>query len=161
MPPKKQLAEIKKAQIIALSDEGYSQVEIARKMECSRKGVQTTIKRYKETKFFENRKGQGRKKYKTTRQDRSLKRASLEDRRKSSSELAAELRVGANKNISARKVRRRLLEVGLKGCKGWKKPYLSQADKKKRLEFAKNHENLTPDDWGKIAWSDESNFEVS
>ena len=25
----------------------------------------------------------------------------------------------------------------------------------------KNHENWTPDDWGKIVWSDESNFEVS
>ena len=107
MPPKKQLSEIKRAQIVALSGEGYSQVEIASKMECSRKGVQTTIKRYKETKPFKNRKGQGSKKSTTVREDRSLKRASLADRRKSSSELAAELREGPNKNISARAVRRR------------------------------------------------------
>ena len=125
-------------------------------------GVQTTIKRYKETKSFKNRKGQGRKKSTTAREDRSLKRAFLADRRKSFSELAAELREGANKNISARTVRRRLLEVGLKGCKARKKPYLSQANKKKkRQEFAKNHENWTPDEWGKIVWSDESNFELS
>ena len=62
-------------------------------------------------------------------------------------------------------MRRRLLEVVLKGCKARKKPYLSQANKKKRLEFAKkkkkNHENWTPDDWGKIVCSDESNFEVN
>ena len=135
MPPKKQLSEIKRAQIVALSGEGYSQVEIARKMECSRKGVQTTIKRYKETKSCKNRKGQGRKKSTTVKEDRSLKRAFPADRRKSSSELAAELRKGANKNISARTVRRRLLEVGLKGCKARKKPYLSQANKKKRLEW--------------------------
>ena len=161
MPPKKQLSKIKRAQIVALSGEGYSQVEIARKMEYSRKGIQTTIKRYKETKSFKNRKGQSRKKSTTAREDRSLKRASLADRRKSSSELAAEIREGANKHISARTVRRRLLEVGLKGCKARKKPYLSQANNKKRLEFAKNHENWTPDDWGEIVWSDESNFEVS
>ena len=37
MPPKKLLSEIKNAQIVALSGEGYSQVEIAKKMECSRK----------------------------------------------------------------------------------------------------------------------------
>ena len=160
-PPKKQLSKIKRAQIVALSGEGYSRVEIAGKMECSRNGVQTTIKRYKVTKSFENRKGQGRKKSTTAREDKSLKRVSLTDRRKSSSELVAELRKGANKNISARTVRRRLLEVGLKGCKTRKKPYLSQANKKKRLEFSKNHENWTPDDWGKIVWSDESNFEVS
>ena len=123
--------------MVALSCEGYSQVEIARKMECSRKGVQTTTKMYKETKSFKNRKGQGPKKSTTTREDRSLKRASLADRRKSSSVLAAELREGANKNISPRRVRRRLLEVGLKRCKARKKPYLSQANKKKRLEFVK------------------------
>ena len=145
-----------------LSGEGYSQVEIARKMECSRKGVQTTIKRYKETKSFKNRKGQGRKKSTTAREDRSLKRAFLADRRTSFSELAAELREGANKNISARTVRRRLLEVRLKGCKARKKPYLSQANKKKkRQEFAKKTWKLTPDVWGKIVWSDESKFEVS
>ena len=37
MPPKKQLSEIKRAQIVALFGEGYSQVEIARKMKFSRK----------------------------------------------------------------------------------------------------------------------------
>ena len=137
MPPKKQLSEIKKAQIVALSGEGYSKVEIVRKIECSRKRVQTTIKRYKETKSFKNRKGQGRKKSTTAREDTSLKRASLADRRKSSSELAAELREGANKNISARTVRRRLLEVGLNGCKARKKPYLSQANKKKMIGICK------------------------
>ena len=161
MPPKKQLSEIKRAQIVALSGEGYSLVEIARKMECSRKGVQTTIKKYKETKSFKYRKGQGRKKSSTAKEKRSLKRASLADWRKSFSELAAEIREGANKNISARTVRKRLLEAGLKGCNARKKPYLSQANKKKRLEFAKKHENWTPDDWGKIVWSDESNFEVN
>ena len=61
MPPKKQLSEIKRAQIVAFPGEGYSQVEIARKMECSRKGVQTTIKSYQETKSLKNRKGQDRK----------------------------------------------------------------------------------------------------
>ena len=46
------------------------------------KGVQTTIKRYKETKYFKIIKRQGRKKSKTVREDRSLKRAFLADRNK-------------------------------------------------------------------------------
>ena len=87
MPPKKQLSEVKTARIVALSCEGYSQVEIAWKIECSRKRVQTTIKRYKET----NRKGQSRIKSKIAREDRSLKRASLADRRKNSSSLLPNL----------------------------------------------------------------------
>ena len=66
-----------------------------------------------------------------------MKGASLTHRRKGSSELAAELSEGANKNISALTVRRMLLEVGLKGGKARKKPYLSQANKKKPLEIVK------------------------
>ena len=117
------------------------------------RGFKQRLKRYKETKSFKNRKGQGCKKSTTAREDRYLKRASIAYRRKSSSELAAELNEGANKNISARTVRRRLLK--------WDEKDVSQANKKKRLEFAKRHENWTPDDWGKIVWFDESNFEVS
>ena len=52
MPPKKQLLDIKRAKIVALSGEGYSRVKAARKIECSRKGVETTIKRFKKTKSF-------------------------------------------------------------------------------------------------------------
>ena len=58
MPPKKQFSEIKRAQIVALFGEGYSQIEVARKMEYSWKRSQTSIKRYNETKSFKNRKGQ-------------------------------------------------------------------------------------------------------
>ena len=109
MPPKKQLSEIKRTEIVALSGEGYSQVEIARKMECSWKGVQTTIKRYNETKSFKNRKGQGCKK-----EDRSLKSVSLADRRKSSSELAAELREGANKKHISSNSEKKVIRSGIK-----------------------------------------------
>ena len=52
MPPKKQPLDIKRAKIVALSGEGYSRVKAARKIECSRKGVETTIKRFKKTKSF-------------------------------------------------------------------------------------------------------------
>ena len=56
MPPKKQLSEIKRAKIVALSGEVYSQVEIAWKMQCSRKEVQTTIKKIQGNKVFQKQK---------------------------------------------------------------------------------------------------------
>ena len=160
MPPKKQLSEIKRAQIVAFPGEGYSLVEIARKMECSRKGVQTTIKRYKETKSFKNRKGQGRKKSTTTREDRFLKRASLADRRKISSELAVELREGANKNISSNS-EKKVIRSGIKRMQSLEEAILVSGQQEKTTGICKKYENWTPDDWGKIVWSDESNFEVS
>ena len=106
-------SEIKRAQIVALSGEGYSPVEITRMMPCSRKGVQITIKRYKKTKSLKNRKGQGSKKSTTAREGRSLKRACLADRRKSSSELAAELWEGANKNINSNS-EKKVIRSGIK-----------------------------------------------
>ena len=114
MPPKKQLSEIKRAHIVALSGEGYSQLEIARKIKCSKKWVQTTITSYKETKSFKNRKGQGRKKSTTAREDRSLKRASLADKRKSSSVLAAELRKDANRKHISSNSEKNVIRSGIK-----------------------------------------------
>lgn len=160
MSPKKNIPVHKRAQIIALVKQGISQVHIAKKMECSRHGVQTTIKRYCENNSLKNRDGQGRKRCTTQREDRLLKRTSLLNRRKPSSDVAAEFREATAKEISTRTVRRRLLQAGLKGCKARKKPWLSEVNIKKRLSWAKKHENWTDDDWSKVVWSDESNFQV-
>ena len=126
MPPKKQLSEIKRAQIVALFGEGYSQIEIAMKMECSRKGVQTTIKRYNETKSFKNRKGQGRKKVYNRQGSQIFEKIGG----KVLQSLLLNLEGCKQTHISSNSGRR-LLEVGLKGCKARKKPYLSRANKKK------------------------------
>lgn len=161
MPKFKQISFEKRAHIIALHKEGLSQVKIAEKVKCSRNGVQTTIKRYKETSSMHNRPGQGRKRCTTTREDRYIKKISLRNRRKTASEVAAEFREASNKKISNRTVRTRLVEAGLKGCKARKKPYLSEINRKKRILWAKEHQNWTDEDWAKVVWSDESNFEVS
>ena len=153
MPPKTQLSEIKKAQIVALSGEEYSQIEIARKMECSRKGVQTTIKRYKETKSFKNRKGQGRKKSQTAWEDRSLKRAFLADRRKSFLVLAAKLREGANKKHISSNSEKKVIRSGIKRMQSQGEAIRVSGQQEKN-------------DWNlqntmKTVWCDENNFEVS
>ena len=56
MPPKKLLSEIKNAQIVALSGEGYSQVDIARKMECSRKRGSNNDEKVQGNKVFQKQK---------------------------------------------------------------------------------------------------------
>ena len=55
-----------------------------------------------------------------------MKNISLRDRKKTVSEFAAELQEASDKQISNRKVRARMVEAGLKGCKATKKPYLSE-----------------------------------
>lgn len=59
----------------------------------------------------------GRKSFTTDREDRNLIRGSLKNRRKTSSDLAAEVSVEIKRPICPRNTRRRLQEAGLKGCK--------------------------------------------
>ena len=57
---------------------------------------------------------------------RSLKRASIADKKEGSLELVAELREDANKNISILTIRRMILKVEFKECKARKKQYMFQ-----------------------------------
>ncbi|KYM99356.1 hypothetical protein ALC62_09906 [Cyphomyrmex costatus] len=87
MPKTRELSEGKRAQIIVLHSIGLSQVQIAKKIKCSRCAVQTTIKRYNDTKQFKSRSGRGRKRKTTAREDRYLKQNALKDRRQTAKEL--------------------------------------------------------------------------
>lgn len=160
MPKNRELNIEKRIKIQTLYEEGKTQVEIAKLVKCSRCAVQYAIKRYAETGSHANKTRTGRKRVTTKRQDRKLIRDSLKDRKKTSSQLAAALSDEIGRPISSRTARRRLIEAGLKGCKARKKPWLSDSNKKKRLEWALKHQNFTQADWANVIWSDESNFEV-
>lgn len=102
----------------------------------------------------------GRKRLTTPKEDRLLIRASLKNRRKTSSQLAASFSEEGCTRILARTVRRRLVVAGLKGCKARKKTWLSKANQEARLKWAKEHLKFSEEDWANVVWSDESNFEV-
>ncbi|KAI0998392.1 hypothetical protein K3495_g9801 [Podosphaera aphanis] len=59
-------------------------------------------------------------------------------------------------NVSAQTVRQALREQGLKAIKKKKKPKLSKAHQKARLNWALCHENWTKEDWKRVIWSDET-----
>lgn len=62
--------------------------------------------------------------------------------------------------ISVTTAKRRLHENGLYEKISAKKPLLQQQNKRKRLKWAKHHENWTREDWEKVLWTDESKIEV-
>jgi hypothetical protein len=49
---------------------------------------------------------------------------------------------------------------GYKSCHAAKKPWLREANRVKRLQWAQAHRNWTPDQWRSVLWSDESKFEL-
>ena len=73
-------------------------------------------------------------------------------------QIAAQINASRNWHISTSTVQRRLRESGLHGRIAAKKPLLKDTNKKKRLAWAKKHEQWTLDRWNSALWS--PNFEI-
>ena len=65
-----------------------------------------------------------------------------------------------DRHTSTAPVQRRLHESGLHGWIAAKKPLLKDTNNKKRLAWAKKHEQGTLGRWKSVLWSDESKFEI-
>ncbi len=152
------LSDEKRAVIIHLHKQGKSNKKIAMEVKCSMKGVAGTINRWKTTGSTDDQKGRGRKRISSTREDRTLVRLSLSDRKRTSTDLRREWKDSTGVEASSSVVRRRLLENGLRGCKAKRKPLLSEKQRKARLAWAKTHRSWTAEQWAKVLFSDESTF---
>jgi len=119
------------------------------------------IKRWQETGESKCLPRSGRKRKSTKREDRTLVRISLANRRLASKELSRELNESTGAKLSAPTVRRRLLENGLRGCKARKKPLLTEKQRKRRLEWARSHVKWSVEKWRRVLFSDESTFTVN
>lgn len=159
MARSKELSVERRVEIYTLHYLGFSNREIGRRLSISEYSVRQTIKRKEETGSFHDRNRSGRPRSTTKQEDRYIIISSLRNRRSTASEITANFNVCHETKISTTTVKRRLLDVGLRGCVSVKKPRLTKAHKQKRLTWAKEHKNWTPEDWNKVLWSDESKFE--
>ena len=78
------------------------------------------------------------------------------------SEIAAQINASkssSNRDISTSTVQRRLRESGLHGQIAAMKALLKDTNKKKRLAWAKKHEQWTLDWWKSVLWSYKSKFQ--
>ena len=66
----------------------------------------------------------------------------------------------SNRHTSTSTVQRRLHESGFHGRIAVKKPLLKDTNNKKRLAWAKKHEQWTLDRWKSVLWSDGSKLEI-
>ena len=80
------------------------------------------------------------------------------DRFKTASQIEAEMQTDYDVDISVSTTRRRLREASMNACRPRKKPRLTSRHKKKRLGFAKAHQNWTAEQWTQVVFSDESRF---
>ena len=62
--------------------------------------------------------------------------------------------------ISVTTVKRQLIEAGFGDRIAAKKPFLWPQNKKKRLQLAKQHKQLTVDDWKHVLCTNKSKFQI-
>ena len=160
MAKKKQLTLETRQSIVVLRNEGYKLEDIAKKLGISLKGVHYTLTRHGDTGSIKDKHRSGRPKCTTAQEDKYIRVSSLMNRRLTAPEIAASLNSTRQTPVCTDTVRRRLRSVGLMGRVAKKKPLLRSANRKKRLQWARDHKNWSIDDWNRVLWTDESKFEV-
>lgn len=160
MTKEKEISLETRAQIEILNKEGFSQRQIAKKLNISRHGVQYSLKRKEETGENLDKKRCGPPKTTTAAEDKHLRLTSKRNRKLTAPDLRADLNSTRLIPVSLTTVKRRLRSFGLCGRVAMRKPLLRPVNKKKRLAWAKAHKNWTYNEWKNVLWSDESKFEL-
>ena len=121
----KKLTHDEHIKIVVLHEEGYSTVQIAKRIKHNQSSVSRTLSRLKKTGSVDDRKHTGRPRITTPREDRSLLRICLNDRRLTFPQLKREWMESCGVQCSSRTIRRRLVKEGLHGRVARKKPLLT------------------------------------
>ena len=146
-----------RSSIVALSKNGFSQKQLAKKYKTGEDTVRNLLIKFEETGSVQDRPGRGRKRKTTPREDRHIYLHARSNPSHSSRYIAQNIvPTFAENEIGRTAVQERLREWGLKPYVARKKPLLSQEQKQKRFEWAKEHLDWTVEDWKKVAFSDET-----
>lgn len=142
--------------VITFHQESKSVREIEQLTGIKRSTVQNIIKRYRESGSVENRKRTGRPRQISARTERKL----VAEVKKNPKCTALSLLQNINVTVHPQTIRRVLHKNNFRCRTPRKKPFISDANKAKRLQFAKEHENQPIEFWKSIVFSDESKFNI-
>lgn len=148
----KDITEVKKAAVTALlNTKMYSQRRIAVMEKISVGTVNKIAKtiHLKQGNTVSPRSRCGRKRKTSERVDRKITKIALECRTATTKNVQEKLR-RENIEISTKTIRRRLAEKGIKCYRPVKRPRLTPAMKKKRLQWSQRHKHFTVEDWKKV-----------
>jgi transposase len=123
--------------------------------------IQSIVKRSTERGDYENAPRSGRPPKLT---DRALRRLSLSvthDHRQTLRDITDSINTDIPAPVCARTVHTALkTRLGISSRIAAKKPFITAAQREKRLEWARDHVNWTMEDWKTVIWTDESSVEI-
>jgi len=160
MPNRQELSIEKRTLIISLHKIGKSNREISSLIEIPRRTVDYHVNKYLATDSCSNAIRTGRPRKTTPSEDKYIALTSKRNRRLTAPDIAAQTNMWHDLALSTSTVQRRLREASLFGRVAIKKPLLRQQNKRKRLQWARDHKNWSRQQWDTVLWSDESKFEI-
>ncbi|GFU38727.1 transposable element Tc1 transposase [Trichonephila clavipes] len=146
--------------VIKLSNEGKSQLNIAKVVGRSVNCLQKLLQKFKKTGMLANNEGRGRKKIMNSITERRVIHQVKIDPKISAPKIAASTSNTLGRSVSAETVRRVLRKAGYNGRVARKKPLIGKRNRVKRLKFAKEHILKPQQFWNDVIFSDESKFNI-
>ena len=144
---RKQLTEFEKGQIVAWHESGYTDHEIGKKLNRWCTTIRRFLFKYYLTGSFKRKEGSGRRRKTTAREDRLI----IREVRKNRKITAAEIKRNFKLDVDERTVLRRIHSIGkFKSYWSVKKPFISESNRKKRLQWAKQYQNWTIEQWKNV-----------
>lgn len=145
-----------KERIVSLFTQGYSQRTIGKFCHCSGSTVGRLIKKFVTFGVTDRKTGSGRPRKTTAKTDRLIVRQVKMNRKVNSYTIKKDYSLDY---ISVHTIRRRITESGMfKSYWATRKPFISEKNRLIRLQWCRDRENWTVEQWRKVLWSDESPF---
>lgn len=146
--------------IIKLHQKKKSLAEIAKVIDRPRGTVQSVIKKFKITGSIATAPRNGRPRILSKREERTVTQAVKNNPRISAPKIAAQVELDTGKKVHPENIRRILRKSGYNGRVPRKKPFISDVNRKRRLEFVKSYENRDLDFWKSVLFTDESKYNI-
>lgn len=158
--PGKQIPELIKKLMIEARQNGETLRQIADRFHVGAMSVSRIYQRWCQERTVKRKRGSGRPRKTTKRQDRLLVRMIKTDPFKTATDVRNYAREHLGVEITSRTARNILIRAGFPARRPAKKPLISAKNRKARVAFAREHLNWSVDQWSRVLWSDETKINM-